>query len=75
MEFEELKKLVKNKERIILVEEGKPSFVLLSFEDYKKIVGLNPGKEESEKEDISQKEEGKKESSQGEDLTLEDLPL
>ena len=37
MEFEQIKQLVpQNGERYILIEDGKPKAVLISFEDYQK---------------------------------------
>jgi len=79
MELEELKKLVsKNRERVILVEEGKPSLVLLSFDDYKKMAGLNPGEDQSNPSQSNpspKEEQSLQESNKKEELKLEDLPL
>lgn len=86
MHFNELKKLIlTGNERLILVEDGKPTVVLLSFEDYKK--NFNPSKES--KETGSKKQEALQESpplpepqpeppqaeKKEKDLTLEDLPF
>ena len=37
--FEELKPLMENGERYIVVEEGRPAYVLLRFPDYARLVG------------------------------------
>ncbi len=73
MDLEEIEKLVNSDgQRIILVKDGEPTFVLLSFKDYQ---SLSP--EINEKQSSSpgksllseNKEEVKNE------LTLEDLPF
>jgi hypothetical protein len=47
MNFEDLKNLInETNERLVFIENGRPSFVLLSFEDYRKIInGQLPGKQ------------------------------
>jgi len=66
MDLDEIKQLINSDgERVILVENGRPVLVLLSFEDYKKRFNFQ---KEAEKEKIEPK---KSES----ELTLEDLPF
>jgi len=75
MNFNEIKQLINsNGEKVILVEDGKPTLVLMSFEDYRRIVQVLPKEKKSETfqnqssfEQVNQEE--KKE------LTLEDLPF
>ena len=69
MDFNEIKQLINsNKERIILVENGKPVVVLISFADYQEHF-KNSEENEIEEETEEKKEEIKKE------LTIEDLPF
>ncbi|MBZ9572812.1 hypothetical protein KJA17_01295 [Patescibacteria group bacterium] len=70
MDFEQIKNLIpKNGEKYIIVENGKPVLVLMSFEDYKN--NFSPVQKEIEFKEkaprISEKSEG--------ELTLEDLPF
>ncbi len=66
MDLDEIKQLINSDgERVILVENGRPVLVLLSFEDYKRRFNFQ---KEAEKEKIEPK---KLES----ELTLEDLPF
>jgi len=70
MDFDEIKQFINsNKERVIIVENGKPVVVLISFDEYKK--RFKDSKEENEIETIpkEEKENTKKE------LTIEDLPF
>lgn len=42
MVIDELKEIIKNSSTAVLVmDEGKPSFVILDYEAYKKIIGVN----------------------------------
>lgn len=67
MDFKEIKQLINSKgEKVILVEDGKPTIVLMSFDDYREMA--QAPKKKIEKPEI-QKEEEKRE------LTLEDLPF
>ena len=73
MDFNELKKIMpSNGERIILVEDGKPIMVLLSFSDYKK--KFADLEEEGGQEKENKKENPSEQGSEGE-LTLDDLPF
>ena len=75
MNFNEIKQLINSDgEKVILVEDGKPTLVLMSFEDYRKIVQPLPKEKKSEtfqnqSSSDQEREEEKKE------LTLEDLPF
>lgn len=76
MDLNQIKELISsNKERIIVVENGKPVVVLLSFEDYKE---LATGSKE-EKPSLARATEGKKRIKKEEnlkgDLRIEDLPF
>ena len=59
-----------NGEKVIIVENGKPVMVLLSFEDYQNIVQNSQNKEQNQKikDEASLIEPT-------EELTLEDLPF
>jgi len=75
MDLNEAKKLVNGQgERVILMEEGSPTMVLLSYEDYKKI--SNGDNSQANLSDNVPKEvvDEVNESSEN-DLTLEDLPF
>ena len=69
MDFDEIKQLINsNKERIIIVENGKPVVVLISFAEYQKNF-RNSEKSETKQTTEEKEEETKKE------LTIEDLPF
>lgn len=69
MDFDDIKQLINsNKERVIIVENGKPIVVLISFDEYKKKF---KNSEENEIETIPEEE---KENTKKE-LTIEDLPF
>jgi antitoxin (DNA-binding transcriptional repressor) of toxin-antitoxin stability system len=86
MDFEELKKFSpKNGERYIIIENGKPVMVLVSFEDYQKYFH-NPTSEtqqlENEKtaplfsnETSNQNSPNNSLETTKKDLTIEDLPF
>lgn len=88
MDFNEIKQFSPNNgERIILVENGKPTVVLLSFEEYKKISRCDAKVNNEAKKmplkvqpQISSQTEQMQEVSQSRqescgDLTLDDLPF
>ncbi len=83
MDLNEIKQFISsNKERIIVVENGKPVVVLLSFEDYKELsensesFGDNPGEEKPSFAKAPEgKEEIRKEEKPKEELRIEDLPF
>ncbi len=63
MEIEKIKQFTpSNGERMILIEDGKPMAVLISFDDYQKMTGNSIVKEEKIEEEKTE-------------LTLEDLPF
>ncbi len=75
MNFNEIKQLINsNGEKVILVEDGKPTLVLMSFEDYRKILQVLSKEKKSEifqnQSSFDQEREEKKK-----ELTLEDLPF
>jgi PHD/YefM family antitoxin component YafN of YafNO toxin-antitoxin module len=73
MNFNEIKQLINsNGEKIILVEDGKPTLVLMSFEDYRKI---SQGSEKGEKEKEEIEKNPVLEEQRKNDLTLDDLPF
>ena len=63
-----LKKFVpEDGERYVFFENGKPVFVIMSFDDYqRRIKNLNQSNEKKEEEIDSEEEE---------DLTIDDLPV
>ena len=63
MDFDEIRQLISaNGEKVIFIENGKPSIVLMSFDTYQKRFDFKG----EEKKDISQKKD---------DLKVEDLPF
>ena len=80
MDFDEIKKLIKlNRERIIVVENGKPVVVLVSFEEYQKNFrsseeNSNDVEGETPDDQIKDRHQEKKEKDKRE-LTIEDLPF
>ena len=75
MNFNEIKQLINsNGEKVILIEDGKPTLVLMSFEDYRKILQVLSKEKKSEifqnQSSFDQEREEKKK-----ELTLEDLPF
>ncbi len=70
MDLEEIEKLVNSDgQRIILVKDGKPTFVLLSFRDYQRGFAQ---KEESLPPEINERQSSLLGANE---LTLEDLPF
>ncbi|MDD5146732.1 MAG: hypothetical protein PHN39_03280 [Candidatus Pacebacteria bacterium] len=66
MNFEDLKNLVnETNEKLVFIENGKPSFVLLSFEDYRKIVNGQLPRKQNVVMDSGSVLEGKEEVSCG----------
>ena len=79
MNIDELKQIVKNEEgKIIIVENGKPSLVVMSFEEYKKNLKKNnfapPVGKLASFSNLSPKRKLPKEL-QEEELKIEDLPF
>ncbi|RLC39754.1 MAG: hypothetical protein DRH33_01980 [Candidatus Nealsonbacteria bacterium] len=75
MNFNEIKQLINsNGEKVILVEDGKPTLVLMSFEDYRRIVQL-PSKEKKSETFQNQSSSGQVNQEEKKELTLEDLPF
>jgi len=80
MDFDEIKQLIKlNRERVIVVENGKPVVVLISFDDYQKNFrsseeNSNDIERETPDYQIKDRPQEKKEKDKRE-LTIEDLPF
>ncbi|MBI2626042.1 MAG: hypothetical protein HYW69_00415, partial [Candidatus Nealsonbacteria bacterium] len=70
MDFDEIKNLIEiDGGKFIIVENGKPTIVIASFEEYKKkLIGSKAPVANSAKKPIPKE-------LQGEDLKIEDLPL
>lgn len=66
MDLNEIKKLIEeDKGKIIIVENGEPTMVITSFDEYrKKKIGLEKKKEEPMPEELTEEE-----------LKIEDLPF
>ena len=74
MNLNEAKKLINGRgERVILVEEGNPTMVLLSYEEYKRI--SNEDNTQTPLFDETKKSVDESHGSAENDLTLEDLPF
>jgi len=75
MNFNEIKQLINsNGEKVILVEDGKPTLVLMSFEDYRKILQILSREKKIETfQNQSSFDQGREEKKK--ELTLEDLPF
>ena len=76
MDLNEAKQLVNcHGERIILMEEGNPTMVLLSYAEYKKLTG-NAGQEAQQNLfDVPSQEASELQQGPQNELTLEDLPF
>lgn len=80
MNLEEIKNLMKlDKGKFIIVEEGKPILVVVSFEDYKKMVG-SPEELISQQpvpttENNQETQDYGSEETDEESLNIEDLPV
>jgi len=71
--FEELEKLLKKiGGRFIIVEDGKPRYVILDFGEFKRLVGGSPSKEEDSEPPIEIEEP---QADKSDDLMVEDIPL
>lgn len=74
MDLNEVKKFVNGRgERVILMEEGNPTMVLLSYEDYKRISSGDNTK--NNLVDVPGESAGEGQNNMENDLTLEDLPF
>jgi len=74
MNFNEIKQLINsNGEKVILVEDGKPTLVLMSFEDYRKI--LQPLSQGKKLETLQNQISSSQANQEKKELTLEDLPF
>lgn len=63
MDFDEIRQFISaDEEKVILIEDGKPTIVLMSFNAYKKRFDLK----ESKKKDVSREKD---------ELKVEDLPF
>ncbi len=73
MDFEELKNLIQQEGgKIIVVENGKPVMVVLSFEDFK---ARNPSTRSARSEQASSQIPSEETQNNDEELTIDDLPL
>jgi len=71
--LEELEKLLKKiGGRFIIVEDGKPRYIILDFGEFKRLVGGSPSKEEDSGPPIEIEEPQAEEK---DDLMVEDIPL
>ena len=76
MDLNDVKKFVNcNGERVILMEDGNPTMVLLSYEDYKKISNGLQNDTQPNLFDVSKNNDNKKQNRIENELTLEDLPF
>jgi len=90
MDIEQIKQLIQtDKAKIIIMEEGKPVLVILSFEDYQKILPKKKGRvldndpenEHNDKQIVSQQASNREKNFQSQneqaasDLTIDDLPF
>lgn len=74
MDFEQIKNLIpQNGEKYIIVENGKPVLVLLSFEDYQKTFNSKEKKETEQEKTLSLIPQNTPKIKN--ELTLEDLPF
>ena len=84
MDLDEIKSIIEvDGGKFIIVENNKPSLVVISFEDYKKYLGMEVGQNQSlfetakqdvGKDKVEEKDKEDKEKSNDE-LTIDDLPL
>ncbi len=58
--------------RFIIVEDGKPRYVILDFGEFKRLVGGSPSKEEDSEPPIEIEEP---QADKSDDLMVEDIPL
>jgi prevent-host-death family protein len=79
MDLKEAKNLIDCKgERVILVENGNPTIVLMSYDSYKKIAKNSNEDVKTDIVDLSNGGEVKQENNkkeEGTELTLDDLPF
>lgn len=76
MDLNEAKKLVNCQgERVIFVENGDPTVVLLSYEAYKKLTVESPSSVQKSLLEISESSEAAPQEEAADELTLEDLPF
>lgn len=87
MDLEEIKNLIKKDTgKFIIVENGEPILMIMSFKDYKKLVGGYKREVRNEETKESQEEKAEEFNSenesqyseqveQGESLNIEDLPV
>ncbi len=75
MSWEELKKIISSSDnKVIIVEDGKPVYVLMSFDYYQKHFESIDGKNKENYEGEKDERKTEKEDKRGE-LTIDDLPL
>lgn len=57
MKLKDLKKLISKDEKLIIIEDGKPQMVLISFKEYEKIKQLKSKKtKKKEKKEVKEEE-------------------
>ena len=75
MDFNEIKNFIPSDgEKVIIVENGKPVMVLLSFKDYQDLIQNSQNKEQNQEQNQDIKDEINP-IEPTEELTLEDLPF
>ena len=72
MDWDELKKVVSSSDKIIIVDKGEPSFVVTTFDYYRKNCIQQSAPEDKKEEDIKNEKE---KSVDENDLTIDDLPF
>lgn len=74
MNWDELKKIVSSSDKIIIVDDkGEPSFVVTTFDYYKKHFTLPDSK--SADKDQNNQDKDKEKSIHEDDLSIDDLPF
>jgi len=77
MDWDELKRIVSSSDKIIIIDQGKPSFVITTFDYYKNnFISSKDDSIESDEDDSKDvRKDVKNESIEDSDLTIDDLPF
>ena len=77
MDIDELKKIIeREKGKVIVVEQGMPSLVIMNFDDYKRMTHFREGNSASRQDFFSRQESNRIPEELLEDpLKIEDLPF
>jgi PHD/YefM family antitoxin component YafN of YafNO toxin-antitoxin module len=76
MDLNQIKKLIEEERaKLIIIEEGKPIMVILSFEDYQKTTQTKPESERKGELTENLLSSPKVENVEEKELTLDDLPF